>query len=228
MNKFEKQLEKWNNGILRGAQAKLAKALHVSTATTALWATGKRRPSKGYVAQMARLFGLDIYQVIKLFEVPSSVTYPTPAVALHTLHDEALPSGYTSDSQENYKAQSNSVAIAFLNKIPLSYPTLSEEDILEWWRIPRRYAQGIKYILRSQDIGLHDVQNEADLCFIKPCTLPDNGQKVLLVNTQGQPCVCRAVRRQNSLTYQQLSGTRLKNMQDYTVMGVILYRIKSF
>ena len=59
MNKFEKQLEKWNRGVLRGAQARLAKALGVSTATTALWATGKRRPSKGYAEQMARLFGMN-------------------------------------------------------------------------------------------------------------------------------------------------------------------------
>ena len=59
MNKFEKQLEKWNNGVLRGAQAKLAKILNVSTATVAFWATGKRTPSKGYIAQMAQLFGMD-------------------------------------------------------------------------------------------------------------------------------------------------------------------------
>ena len=45
MNQFEKQLEKWNNGVLRGAQAKLARILKVSTATVALWTTGKRNPS---------------------------------------------------------------------------------------------------------------------------------------------------------------------------------------
>lgn len=225
MNKFEKQLEKWNNGVLRGAQAKLAKLLKVSTATTALWATGKRRPSKGYVAQMARLFGLDIYQVVKLFETPSSVTYATPASALHTLREDCPPSVYHAPAEED-TAQSNTLSIPFLSKIPLSYPALEEEDILEWWSIPRRYAAGIKYILRSQDIGLSDAHSETDLCFIKPCILPDHGQTVLLADPQKRPCVCRAVRRANSLTYQSLSGARMKNTQDYTLLGAVLRRIK--
>lgn len=232
MNKFEKQLEKWNNGVLRGAQARLAKALKVSTATTALWATGKRRPSKGYVSQMARLFGLDIYQVIKLFEMPSSVTYPTPAAALHTLRETpsaaAYPGAENPSQEPDHPGQSNSLRIPFLNKIPLHYPTLEEEDILEWWSLPRRYAPGVKYILRSRDIGLSDAAAETDLCFIKPCTQPDNRQTVLLANGQGRPCVCRALCKTNSLTYQTLAGAKLKNMQDYTPLGVILRRIKPF
>lgn len=230
MNKFEKQLERWNKGVLRGAQAKLAKQLNVSTATTALWATGKRRPSKGYVAQMARLFGLDIYQVVKLFETPASVTYPTPAVAQHLLRDGDLRPDYSSDSvgNENTPHQSNSVSVPFLNKVPLHYPVLDEDDILEWWNIPRRYAQGVKYIVRAQDIGLPGALSETDLCFVKPCTLPDHGQNVLLADTQSHFCVCRAVRRTNNLSYQNLSGKRIKNIVDYTVLGVILYRIKSF
>ena len=88
MNKFEKQLEKWNKGILRGAQAKLAKTLGVSTATTALWTTGKRSPSKGYVEQMAKLFDMDALDVYKLFD-RRSVIYPDPpnVSSARMLHD---------------------------------------------------------------------------------------------------------------------------------------------
>jgi len=232
MNKFEKQLEKWNHGVLRGAQAKLAKALNVSTATTALWATGKRRPSKGYIAQMARLFGLDIYQVIKLFEMPVSVTYPRPEFAAQTLHEEKDAALYQANLSNHYTEEtagpSNSVPIPFLDKLPANYPQIPEETILEWWSIPRRYASGIKYIIRSQDIGLHDAIPETDLCFIKPCTTPDHGQITILADVQGNLCIGKAVRKQNSLSYQSLSGGKIKNIHNYQAIGVILRRIKPY
>ena len=93
MNKFEKQLEKWNGGVLRGAQAKLAKILKVSTATVALWTTGKRHPSKGYAQQMAALFGLDLYGVTRLFEDSSRVAYPLAAenTPHHCLRESETP-----------------------------------------------------------------------------------------------------------------------------------------
>ena len=230
MNKFEKQLEKWNNGVLRGAQAKLAKALQVSTATTALWATGKRRPSKGYVAQMARLFGLDIYQVVKLFEMPVSVTYPNPASVVPALRDResAAYQVHPAEYEEESTSAGNTVTLPFLDTVPVSYPQISDETIVEYWNIPRRYAQGAKYILRSRDLALKDASADTDLCFIKPCTDPDNGQAVLLTDEQGHICVCRANRKQNSLSYQTLSGKQAKNMHAYKVLGVILRRIKPF
>ena len=230
MNKFEKQLEKWNNGVLRGAQAKLAKTLKVSTAATALWATGKRRPSKGYVAQMARLFGLDIYQVIKLFEMPIAVTYPTPSVSAHALHEQTAHNAYHVGQlpyNEDASVQGNTVSLPFFTHLPLTYPKFSDENILEWWSIPRRYAQGAKYIVRSNELSLPDCQQDTDLCFIKPCRQAAQGQAVLL--TDGKKVfVLRTVLRNGTLTYQTLSGTRAKVNPPWRVIGIITSRIKPF
>ena len=145
INKFEKQLEKWNGGVLRGAQAKLARLLQVSTATVALWATGKRRPSKGYVAQMAQLFGLDEFYIMRLFT--PATTYPevNPLSPLPALRDAQTPENtYTAD---NSATQSNSVSVPLLSAVPLFYPALTGCEITEWWTLPRQRAQGGKYLL---------------------------------------------------------------------------------
>lgn len=209
MNKFEKQLEKWNNGVLRGAQAKLAKLLKVSTATTALWATGKRNPSKGYVAQMAELFDMDVYSVVKLFERP--VFYPDPSATGQSLSlrekDTYLP--YIPNAfEEESPAKSNSVRIAFLANIPLKFPLYDEDDVIEWWSVPRRYALGAKYIVSSAQAGF-DTTDPDDICLIKPTNKPETGKVLLVKNKNGS-----------------FQTTRNREA-DQQIIGVITRRIQS-
>ncbi len=169
MNKFEKQLEKWNGGILRGAQAKLARLLRVSTATVALWTTGKRRPSKGYVAQMAQLFGLDAYDVIRLF--PANTTYPDlqPQRPTRSLRDAQIPENtYSADSSSpsftgKAPALSNSVSLPLLTQFPEQYPAYQESSVAEWWTVPLRYAKGAKYLVKE-----NQTTGENNLYFIRP------------------------------------------------------------
>ena len=168
INKFEKQLEKWNGGVLRGAQAKLARLLQVSTATVALWATGKRRPSKGYVAQMAQLFGLDEFYIMRLFT--PATTYPevNPLSPLPALRDAQTPENtYTAD---NSTTQSNSVSVPLLSAVPLHYPALTGCEVTEWWTLPRQRAQGGKYLLELDNA----------LWLIKPAHEFLDGKKMLI------------------------------------------------
>lgn len=172
INKFEKQLEKWNGGVLRGAQAKLARLLQVSTATVALWATGKRRPSKGYVAHMAQLFGLDEFYIMRLFT--PATTYPevNPLSPLPALRDAQTPENtYTAD---NSATQSNSVSVPLLSAVPLLYPDLTGCEITEWWTLPRQRAQGGKYLLELDNA----------LWLIKPAHEFLDG-KTMLISAEG-------------------------------------------
>ncbi len=204
MNKFEKQLEKWNHGVLRGAQARLAKTLGVSTATAALWATGKRNPSKGYVAQMAQLFNMDALDVYKLF-APRSVIYPEiPArPTARTLREKQgadcsyQASGRISPQGKPEPEQTNSVLLPFLNTIPDASGQYAEADVLEWWSVPRRFARGAKYLLRANDAGLNGVSQE-DLCFVKPGKDMPEG-KLLLFRTSAGQCLCRRVKYKNGI-----------------------------
>ena len=201
INKFEKQLEKWNGGVLRGAQAKLARLLRVSTATVALWTTGKRRPSKGYAAQMAQLFGLDAYDVMRLF--PLSTTYPELQPSRHTrsLRDAQGPeNAYSADNYDLREdaALSNSVSLPVLENYPEYYPQYQDGDVAEWWTVPRHAAKGAKYLVRTPE--KQDV-----LYFIRPEKEPMDGLVMFLKTPEGY-CVKRVRKEGNDFYLQELNG----------------------
>lgn len=227
MNKFEKQLEKWNKGVLRGAQAKLAKTLGVSSATTAQWATGKRHPSKGYVAQMAGLFNMDVFGVLKLFD-PRSTTYPD--LSLHNNQARALRDRNMTDCSYNAggndapdtdetPAQSNSVTLPFLTRVPLNYPEYDEADVIEWWSVPRRYALGAKYIVRCSDAGVEGAADPDDLCLVKPGAQSAAGQTVLFAAQNGA-CITRKTKGPKNKEERDAHGLR--------PLGVLTRRICGF
>ena len=154
MNQFEKQLEKWNHGTLRGAQAKLARLLKVSTATVALWTTGKRNPSKGYIEQMAHLFELPVEALRDVLNGKESIAYPqTPfARPAHTLRDSFQETTYA--PRPHLAAQSNSIAIPLLAAAPSGNTVYEDSDVLEWWTLPRQRAQGAKFLIKLPQSGL--------------------------------------------------------------------------
>ena len=193
MNKFEKALAAWNNGILRGAQAKLAKVLQVSTATVALWTTGKRNPSKGYVAQMAKLFKMSEESVLRLF-MPT--TYPDGAAPAAALYENSAEGIYNADKEaELVSPQSNSVALPYLANVPAGYPEFDEADVIEWWTLPRRYAKGAKYIVRCCGDSMKGSVEYDDLCLIKPTTDFLDGKVMLVKVAEGN--LIKRIRKEN-------------------------------
>lgn len=195
MNKFERELEKWNGGVLRGAQAKLAKTLHVSTATVALWSTGKRHPSKGYIAQIAHLFHLDQYRVMRLFDTG---TYAEPAASDSSLREtNGAENAYKTDPDETeiLSPKSNSVSLPFLANVPAGYPDFDDSDVIEWWTLPRRYAKGAKYLVRCCGDSMKGSVEYDDLCLIKPEQEFLDG-KVMLVKT-AQGYLIKRIRKEN-------------------------------
>lgn len=175
MNRFEKELEKWNNGVLRGAQARLAKELNVSTAIVALWASGKRKPSKGYAEKLAKLFHLPSERAEQIF--PSVSYVVTPPADYPILRETG-----ESAEAELLAPQSNSVSLPFLASVPAGYPEFDDSNIIEWWTLPRRYAKGAKYLVRCCGDSMEGSVGYDDLCLIKPETEFLDG-KVMLVKT---------------------------------------------
>ncbi len=160
MNKFEKQLERWNNGILRGAQAKLAKCLQVTTATVALWATGKRHPSKGYIAQMARLFFMDEYSVARLFTPANDwAEFDLPTPTTWMLRDEDSPILATPTPKEKV------VSLPVFTKLPPTYPRFLSKQTKGWWTIPVSWAKktGFLFLLPTS-------KDPERLLFVEPCS----------------------------------------------------------
>lgn len=205
MNKFEKQLEKWNNGILRGAQSKLAKRLHVSTATVALWATGQRHPSKGYVSKMAHLFKLDVYEVTRLFD--PQISYPTTSGTSHPieLHDaKGVENPYF---PSNWHSHTNTVSLPVFTQVPPSFPYYATTDALEYWVLPTSATQGAQYLFL-----LPTKDDPIQLLFIKPSKAWVKGRPML-------------ARKKN--TYQLISAkcTKQTFAADLEPVGIIVRQL---
>ena len=169
MNKFEKQLEKWNNGILRGAQAKLAKCLQVTTATVALWATGKRHPSKGYIAQMARLFCLDEHSIERLFtltnKVPPANSRPTARWVLQESNTAAFPA---------LRNEEKMVSLPVFATLPATYPHFLSKETNGWWTIPAKWAGKTQFLFQLPG------ENDPDrLLFVEPSATWQKGKIML-------------------------------------------------
>lgn len=219
MNKFEKQLEKWNGGILRGAQAKLAKLLQVSTATVALWTTGKRRPSKGYLSRMAQLFGIDAFDVMRLF--PPLTTYPEAAPRTAALHDaQDTQNAYSTDI---FHAEGNSVSIPLLHTISAHFPHYEECDVAEWWTLPRRAAQGSKCLVTD---AYARTREQEDIYLIRPATAAEDG-KIMLLCEQGNVQLKRVQLENEQVRLSFPDGTFDKwvHQKDVTFLGVAVKKI---
>jgi len=198
MNKFEKQLEKWNNGILRGAQAKLAKRLQVTTATVALWTTGKRRPSKGYIAQMARLFFLDEHSVERLFTPTRAFTQPTWSTSSWTLHDSE-----SSNFTNGYATLNNTVALPVFAQIPPTYPQFSNVQVRAWWHVASQTAGQTDFLF------LLPTRNDPErLLFVKYCPSWEKG-KIMLVKQAAKYQLVHVKQVKPTLVVTPLENARL-------------------
>ena len=214
MNKFEKQLEKWNDGTLRGAQAKLAKALHVSTATVALWATGKRHPSKGYVSKMAQLFKLDIYHVARLFEpfVPYQDVFPDhPALSLHDKENTAYPY-----SSMHVVSMPDMVTLPLFTTTALQAFGTSQPH--EWWNIPRTSAQGASFLLK-----LPHAKDSERIVFICADTQWKNGA-IMLARRQDTYHLVRVCVKRRNVSLKSMQGTTLQT-PCYEPLGIVVRQV---
>lgn len=67
MNKKEKLLQEWNGGVLRGAQAKLAKELELTQSAITRWMNGIQIPSEENIRAIAKVLGQPIQKVKDAF-----------------------------------------------------------------------------------------------------------------------------------------------------------------
>ena len=221
INKFEKQLEKWNNGTLRGAQAKLAKCLHVSTATVALWTTGKRHPSKGYLNQMGHLFGMDAYDVSRLFLPSTPVILPGPSPKPVGLHDSGIT--YSADKSSYDLLSANSVRLPFFEHLPEQLPEYRPMDAAEWWTLPLRAAQGARFLIRAGETDL-PADNSKDILFIMPAT-HWIGNCVMLARLGKKYLIRKITVHPSKLKWQKESGQESAIPARAEVVGIVVGKL---
>lgn len=67
MNKLEKLLQNWNNGVLRGARRRLAEHLKINEATVSMWLSGRTKPSEENIKKMSKIFKVSETEIQKAF-----------------------------------------------------------------------------------------------------------------------------------------------------------------
>ena len=67
MKTLEELLQKWNNGILRGARRRLAEELGINEATVSMWVSGRAKASEENINKMAKLFKISEREVRMAF-----------------------------------------------------------------------------------------------------------------------------------------------------------------
>ena len=224
INKFEKQLERWNNGTLRGAQAKLAKCLHVSTATVALWATGKRHPSKGYLSQLGHLFGMDAYDVARLFLPSHAVSIPLPpskGIGLHDSRDFAIT--YSTDKSSYDILTGNSIRLPFFENLPPQLPEYQLMQATEWWTLPLRAAQGAQFLIRAGETDLSAAYHR-DILFIMP-TPHWIGNCVMLARLGKKYLIRQITMHKQQLTWKKENGAQTAIPPRAKAIGIVVERL---
>lgn len=213
INRFEKQLEKWNRGVLRGAQAKLAKCLRVSTATVALWTTGQRHPSKGYLAQMARLFHLEIAQVERLFRpFPTSVVETSFPVKQPFMLRDAPGDGV------EYGPSLRTVSLPVFTHVPASYPYYTLGETKGWWTVPQTAVRKARFLFALPG------KNDPDrLLFIEPSSTW-RADRVMLGKKGSTYKLVRVRREQGKIILQTTPGKRIA-LSEICPVGIVVRQL---
>lgn len=76
MNTFIELLTKWNNGKQRGAQAKLAKSINISTGNLTDWVSGRSKPTLENINKMSAILNVPVEELKAIFGIKERVIGP--------------------------------------------------------------------------------------------------------------------------------------------------------
>lgn len=178
-------LMRFNGGILRGSQVRLARKLHVTEASVSRWVDGSQKPSEQYILAMARLVGCNPSEVAEAFGVLEKKT------------DEFAP---LSSVRGIPLTPNNTITLPILADVPAGLPEFSDRDIEQFVDFPRFIFPGADYIIRCIGDSLEPKIHRGDYCVIRKTTQPIYGRPMFVRTEDG---VCMKIVKQDA------NGTRL-------------------
>lgn len=202
MTELEKMLEAWNNGVLRGARAKLSKEIEVSEVTVSRWAKGELKPGKEAIKKMAKLFGKTEKEIEIAFGVDKEFSR---SIRVTPLTDK------------------NTISLPILADVPAGLPDFSEADVETFWDIPRWVFPGADFVVKCNGDSLEPKLHQGDYCVIRKTEEPLNGRAMVVKTENG---VCMKVIKKLADGAIQLCSTNKKYKpfipNELTVIGLII------
>lgn len=165
-------LKRANGGILRGAQANLARKLGIVESSVSRWLDGKAKPSEQYVLAISRLVGCSPADVLEAFGVKKK-------------SDEFAP---LSSVQGIPLTPNNTITLPILADAPAGLPEYSDRDVEQFVDIPRFMFPGADYIVHCIGDSLEPKIHKGDYCVIRKMEEPVFGRP-MFVRTENGVCM---------------------------------------
>lgn len=202
MNK-EDFLKKINNGIVRGAQTKIAKALGVSHVSVLRWFSGQLKPSEENLQKMADTYGISLKTVKKIFEIEDLEF--SRSIRMTPLTDK------------------NTISLPILADVPAGLPDFSDADVETFWDIPRWVFPGADFVVKCIGDSLEPKLHKGDYCVIRKTTEPLHG-RAMMVKTENGICMKVINKKKNSIIELCSTNSKYKPFvpEELTVIGLII------
>ena len=195
-------LKQINEGQIRGAQAKLASKLGLSTASVANWFSGKSFPSAENIKKMARAYKLDEKELKATFLDDNEFTNAIRAIPL---------------------TDKNTISLPILADVPAGLPDFSEADVETFWDIPRWVFPGADFVVKCNGDSLEPKLHLGDYCVIRKTEEPLHG-RAMVVKTENGICM-KVINKLKDGTI-ELRSTNAKYKpfipQELTIVGLII------
>ena len=202
MNK-EEFLKKINNGIVRGAQTKIAKDLGISHVSVLRWFSGQLKPSEENLQKMADTYGISLKTIKKIFETED--TEFSPSVRMTPLTDK------------------NTISLPILADVPAGLPEFSDKDVETFWDIPRWVFPGADFVVKCNGDSLEPKLHLGDYCVIRKTEEPLHGRAMLVKTENG---ICMKVINKKKDGAVELCSTNPKYKpfvpEELTIIGLII------
>lgn len=203
MTELEKLLQKWNNGVLRGAKIRLARELNVDDSTVSAWVAGRANPQADKIEKISKLFGVSEKTVKNAFSIEDKE---------FSRSMRAIP-----------LTDKNTISLPILADVPAGLPDFSEADVETFWDIPRWVFPGADFVVKCNGDSLEPKLHLGDYCVIRKTEEPLHG-RAMVVKTENGICM-KVINKLKDGTI-ELRSTNPKYRpfipQELTIVGLII------
>ena len=222
MNKnFLNLLFKWNDGIERGAKAKLAKSLGITQSIVGSWIMGRQKPGEVNIRKMSVILGVSARTLKEIFGIAENANQfgryvpRTPAIT---------PEDYANMGAVPL-TPSNTIKLPILADVPAGLPEFSERDVEMFVDIPRFMFPGADFVVKCIGDSLEPEIKKGDFCVIRKMTEPLDA-KPMLVKTPDGICMKIVRKDKEGKTWLCSLNPNYKPFiaNEYTVIGLVMGR----
>lgn len=166
------------------SQEQLAKVLHVSKSTIAMWETGQRLPSVEKYEEIADYFNVDM-----------DFLYGRTSIKRKTLFDESGSEYVNSKLVTNISRKNQGVIINVLGRVAAGIPIEAVEEIIDTEEISAEMARtGEFFGLRIHGDSMEPRMCEGDVVIVRKQDDAESGE-IVIATVNGSDATCKRLRK---------------------------------